>query len=333
MTYYYEYLPTKFQWVGPLSGNQVGGYVFAGTFPIFIGYLLSFMNNTDLWRIYLAITSIPLIIFCVLSVFVLEESPRYLVHTGNSEKAFKILEKIAKSNKKELPGSFSLIREPELGSIEEDNSTFWQNVKQAVQNKEILRSMLCIALIGTTTRFINYGMVFIKNEFVFSEGRNYYCSKLSVRKVYLDGEDYLLMLLTVLGEVIAVIVVIPVLKSGVSLKVTAILSYSINFLLTTILFSCPSVTSALFIISLIKVLNQVVNLNMWLRLSGLLPTKVRATLFGVCTFFMYFTLPVLPYLTVDLADYDQHYVTGICLIYITIGLVGAAMLPKKVYQN
>ena len=60
------------------------------------------------WRWLLGISAIPLLIFVLFS-FWLPESARFQLASGNRDLALKILERISKDNKKELPeGSLAL---------------------------------------------------------------------------------------------------------------------------------------------------------------------------------------------------------------------------------
>ena len=335
MTYYYEYLPPKYHWMGPISGNQVGGFVFASAFPVLAGLLL--LHYADLsWRIFVAVTASPLVLFCLAAIVYLLESPRFLLVNGRSSEAYDVLEKMARRNKRELPGKFALKVEDEVGRSKEQakGANILKMSLAALKNWKILRTFVCIMMIGTTTRFVTYGMSFIKNDFVFRTGKeSSYCDEAHGRIELLKVSDYETLMLTIIGELVACAVLIPVLKVNFSLKISAIVSFGLSSLLTCILYSCPSLHIALALMTIIRILSQVVNLNMWMRLSGLLPTEVRCSLFGLCTFFMYFTLPAMPFLTQDLAKLSPHYTTSVCVLYILVGFIGALLLPIKMHAN
>lgn len=82
------------------------------------------------WRAFIVLSSIPSFV-CALAFFILPESPKYLLSTGNQEKAINILQKINRiNNGKNVP---PLI----IGSIvDEMDSSYENQIKHKVINQK-----------------------------------------------------------------------------------------------------------------------------------------------------------------------------------------------------
>eukprot|EP00297_Palpitomonas_bilix_P000475 CAMPEP_0113912342 /NCGR_PEP_ID=MMETSP0780_2-20120614/28874_1 /TAXON_ID=652834 /ORGANISM="Palpitomonas bilix" /LENGTH=549 /DNA_ID=CAMNT_0000909291 /DNA_START=12 /DNA_END=1661 /DNA_ORIENTATION=- /assembly_acc=CAM_ASM_000599 len=97
-----EFLPTKargtwlllieFWWT---AGSMVEAAISWGVFPTL---------GENAWRYMVALSAVPLLI-AVCALPAVPESPRFLVNVGKIEKAQKVLERMARMNKKSLPGS------------------------------------------------------------------------------------------------------------------------------------------------------------------------------------------------------------------------------------
>ena len=332
MPYYYEFLAPEERYIGVVSGHGFGAAI-GNTFPVLLALIMLQTEQLGAWRWYLFANTAPFFIFIPLAILFLEESPRYLMSKGHNKEALSVLRRIAERNKVELPESLALIPDTESGDSDEKLSLKDQ-MKLAVTDRDILRSFLCIVTIGVVSRYVLYGTAFLKTEVVFKQGQaDNYCKSDRERTYFLETDDYLALLLIQIGDLAAAFVMIPVLKHKFPLRDCTLAAYSIGFLLMALLFFCPSLIVALILITSLRTMVQVSNSVMMVSLSGLLPTRVRSSLFGFGTFFMYLVLPFTPYLTQNLSKYSQHWVTSVLMTFLVFGTVGALFTTAKIYSN
>ena len=188
-------------------------------------------------------------------------------------------------------------------------------------------------------RYVIYGMAFVSTEIIYldSSHDSNYCSGTTAAsekfKYRLDRSDYLTLLLTQFPDLLFPLLTLVYFKTNSSLKIAALISFSIAFFAICWLYLCPGLYIALFLVSVMRVTVNGKTQIMWFNLSGLLPTTVRSSLFGVCTFLMYSVLPGTPFIVQVLAKKSQHLVTSVTLGFLALGILAGAFLPNKFYSN
>ncbi|KAI7813263.1 putative synaptic vesicle 2-related protein, partial [Triplophysa rosa] len=146
------------------------------------------------WRWLLALSTIPLFIFAILS-FWLPESARYDVLTGNQEKALSTLKRIAAENKVPMPlGKLIVARQEDRGKI------------QDLFSPHIRWTTVLLWFIWFSNAFSYYGVVLLTTG-LFQEGGA--CGQAKGSKTdpscsleckYLNSDDYKDLLWTTLSE-------------------------------------------------------------------------------------------------------------------------------------
>ena len=332
----YEAFPPNLIWVALLISHYIGEG--SGRLLTYILGLAIFSTNDheNTWRLYIIILSLPAAVFIVSALLFLDESPRYLVSKGQNEKALAVLHKIAKTNSKQLPEIEKLELEPELGALQEDKTSFWEKLKSVVQTWDILRGMTCIVMIGISCKYITNQMGLVATELVFMSGQSdtTYCDGTEENTYFLDTQDYFILsiftLVTILAQTLAII---PTYRINFDFKISTVIFLAVSICLVAFLYACPEVWVALLIFSIVQVISVVLELNMSIHLSGLLPTNTRSAVYGMTTFIMYLPLSASPYLIQVLSKESQHYVTTTTISFIGFGFIGALLLPRKIYHN
>ena len=337
LPYVYENLPRSYQWIGIVVTNQIGGGI-GNQVAILLAYLVFTNDKNEIaWRYYLFILTVPVVIFIMLVLMFLEESPRYLMSKETDEKSLKVLNKLASRNNLVMPKQIRLVRDKELASSDDPSLSFLEKVKIVCKNWNIFRSVLSIVMVGVAARFIFYGMSYVKTELIYMSGQKNssdYCDGTSEKTYLLKGNDYLTLLwFQIGGDFFAFLTFILVYKFNVGVKLTVFIGYVVCIVATGFLYSCPDIWVAIFLESVVYVMGTVISSLSWLSLSGLLPTNIRTSLFGICTFIMYIPVPISPFLIQVFAKESQHLVTSTCMVFISIGLIGSIILPKEIYAN
>ena len=330
---YYECLAPRHRWIGCVTGQGFSTAIGA-LFPV-LAAMLVFDGEKGSWRLVLCLSTLPFLLFIILGTAFLTESPRYLVSIGKHAEAIKLLRNSAIKNGKKLPEKLVLIAERD--SEKAEGASFVETIKIALNDFQIIRSLLCIVMIGTATRYISYGMAFIRTELLFTEGAyDNYCAagaNKELKKYLLDTSDYIAMAVAALVETLIVFPIYFFVRHEIPLKPGAAVSLGVAALLTSLLYLCPPVMVALLLVVAAKIVKQGANSAMFLQMAGLYPTRVRTTLFGIGTFVMYMTIPASPYLIQVLSKHSQHLVTTVSLAFILTGFMGAILLPSKIYSN
>lgn len=124
------------------------GYTFGGVALAVIAYFFPY------WRTLLRVLYAPAFLF-FFYIFLLDESPRWLLIKGKKEKAIRILEKAAKKNKKTLDKTTL----EKLSCQETENVKFLAVLGETFKSSTLrLRFFVCLVW-WTTSTFVNYGMV------------------------------------------------------------------------------------------------------------------------------------------------------------------------------
>ncbi|PIN11849.1 Synaptic vesicle transporter SVOP and related transporters (major facilitator superfamily) [Handroanthus impetiginosus] len=127
--------------IGPTKRGVAGMstfYFFSGGIAALSGIAYLFQS----WRTLYVATSVPSILFVVIILPFVSESPRWCLIRGKIVGAMRIMHKIAKSNGNNLPASVILALDEEVNDISDNNKT--EEVKEAVTGSlvEVLRCPL-----------------------------------------------------------------------------------------------------------------------------------------------------------------------------------------------
>ena len=261
------------------------------------------------------------------------------MNQGKITESKRVLRKIAARNEKQLPETFALVDTVEIGDVKPSSKTedfsFWDYVIETMLDRAILRGFLCFLAMGLAAKFALLGTSFVKTEFIFKQGGDgSYCEYSGENdRHYLKTEDYLKLLMSSTIEFLSILLIIPLLLCEVSVRNTNLAAYGVSWITTLFLYFCPQLILALVIITIENIAITAASLIQLIGLSGILPTKVRATLFGLANFIMYLTLPATPYLTQHLAKWSQYYFTSVNLAFMTLGFIGALLIPRKLVVN
>ena len=334
--YAYEMQAPEHHWTGFLLGAFCGEAI-ARTLPIIIG--LAVFNSDSpswSWRIFILILTIPVAIFTILAWFLMDESPRFLLTKGKTLESLQVLRKMAARNKIFISEGLKLKPENELASVQNQESTFFDKIKTIFETVDIFRSVVCVILIGIVCKYLSNGSMFIGTELLFIDGQSDtdYCKGSDEKIYFLDTQDYLkLLLFQVIISITAAVLIYPTFLFQFNFKITAIVLQSVAVFLTAMLYLCPKVIVGLSILSSMQLISGVLGINMTKNLTGLLPTNIRSGIFGISKSVMYVPTAFSVYLIQILAKESQHYVTTVTIVFLAFGLLGALLLPRKLYAN
>ena len=334
--YTYEMQAPEHQWIGFLFGVYCGDAI-GRTFPILTGLAL-FSTGTPSWswRLFILVSSIPIIIFLLVANFLMEESPRFLLATGRTQTSVQVVKKLAARNKIYISNDITLKLEKELASVEDKEATFFEKINAIFNNFEILRGISCIILIGIVCYYFASMSAIIATELLSMEGKGNvdFCKVSGDKNYFMDVSDYLnLLLVQVFISMTSGLLIYQTLKFEVNFKVTATGLLCLAFFLIAMLFYCPTVTVGLLIMSTMQTISGVLDINMSKTLVGLAPTNIRSGIFGISKSIMYIPATFGVYLMPVLADESQHFVTTVTIVFAGFGLLGAFLLPRKFYSN
>ena len=286
--------------------------------------------------------SSPLILFLLLAVFFLEETPDYLLSKGREADAIKVVNKIAKLNKKSLPEDFKLLRTQT--PCEDKDRPFEQSTNEksyiqlfflTMRTGNILKVFVLIILIGAAGKMINDALNFVLADILFIQGQsNDYCSGAHSKSYYISKSDYLKLFISQLTSVITVFVSIPVMKFATSLKVQSLFCFSLCVVLIIWLYFCPNVYVVLAILSVVRIAMQLINISAVLALLQLeVPARVRGLIVGLGQSLRNTFLPLYAFFTQALSKESQHFVTSLTLSIMVVGFVSAVLIPKNINEG
>ncbi|XVF04025.1 hypothetical protein REPUB_Repub05bG0045100 [Reevesia pubescens] len=175
--------------VGPTKRGAAGMstfYFFSTGIALLSGIAYIFPS----WRALYIASSIPSILFLVLVIPFISESPRWYLIRGNMNEAMKIMRTIAMSNGNHLPDGVVLALDDEANDASNDN----QSCKGATVEKEAITGSLVDVIRSPITRI----------RLFLSVGINFTCSVvyygLSLNVVNLETNLYLNVLLNAIAE-------------------------------------------------------------------------------------------------------------------------------------
>lgn len=175
--------------VGPTKRGAAGMstfYFFSTGIALLSGIAYIFPS----WRALYIASSIPSILFLILVIPFISESPRWYLVRGKMNEAMKIMHTIAKSNGHHLPDGVILALDDEANDVSNDN----QSCKEAMVEKEPISGSLVDVVRSPVTRI----------RLFLTVGINFTCSVvyygLSLNVVNLETNLYISVLLNALAE-------------------------------------------------------------------------------------------------------------------------------------
>ncbi|CAN0899937.1 Organic cation/carnitine transporter 7 [Linum grandiflorum] len=210
------------------------------------------------WRWLLGLSAIPsfaLLVFYPLT----PESPRYLCLKGREDEARRIMEKMAKSNKKQLPpGTLLTDREIELQrkvstpADDDLQSTRWKDADMGpirtiimLLSPKLIRSTVLLWLIFFANAFSYYGLVLLTTQL----NRKSHCNNNSKNAASSDGSggvDYKNIFITTLAECPGLVIsALLVDRVGRRISMATLFFICIVFMLPLVVHRSPLVTTIL----------------------------------------------------------------------------------------
>ncbi|XP_075265973.1 uncharacterized protein LOC142358463 isoform X1 [Convolutriloba macropyga] len=335
--YIREFLPSENVWIGSLIGEQIAAIFLGNSFPIFAGYFVLTYKNTS-WKYYLLFVSIPMFVSILLTTFFLHETPEFLQSRGKEDAALNVIKNIAEQNQKSLPNNFKLsLKQHRYKEISQNSSTvqneepYLKMLLSVLTNWSFLRHSILLTLIGVAGKIVNDVFNYILNDILFVQGQAYdYCHGTQLKSYYLSKPDYIKLLMAQVLSLVPVIVMIPIQKFEISVKVQSLVCLLGSIVLVCLLYLCPQVNLALAILSIVRVLMQIIRISSLIALIQLdVPVKVRGVFLDICISVRNLFVPVYAFLEQLLSKESQHYVTTITLGFIIMSWVAAVLLSRN----
>ena len=286
-----------------------------------------------MWRYYVLVLSTPSILFVILALITMDESPVYSLSKGKTENAFKVVNKIVSTADQQFVHEFNY---EETQSETAESTTFWQSIIMIIRDWFILRSLICVVLIGCSVIYTTYDLTYIATELVFLSGQtdSNYCEGTKRRTYLLSTSDYFLLSgYMTFAFLVKVVSMYLANKFTMTLKKSSLICLPISISLASCLFLCPKIWVSLVIYACIDAISAIVELYFIIFIADIVPTNVRSAIYGFLTFLMYMPLAVTPYLIQVLAKKSEHYVTTTTISFITVSLLAALALPKRTSMN
>ncbi|XP_077995668.1 synaptic vesicle 2-related protein-like [Glandiceps talaboti] len=190
-----EFLPSKSR--AKLLGSFQMFWAFGTCFEVFLAYLIV---PTLGWRYLVGLSAVPLSIAVLINFKLIPESVRYCMAAGKRQQAMKTLETIARINKTTLPEGV-LVKSEELA----------RGKLKDLFAKGYKRMTLQLWYLWFTAAFCYYGLVLVSSEILEYDS---VCGAMEKWEVDNSGEmchcqllsksDYLTLIFTTLGELLAI---------------------------------------------------------------------------------------------------------------------------------
>ncbi|XAR67496.1 hypothetical protein NMG60_11002273 [Bertholletia excelsa] len=149
--------------VGPTSRGAAGMstfYFFSSGIALLSG--IAYLFQSQSWRFLYVASSVPSILFVLLVLPFVSESPRWFLIRGKTRQAMKVMQNISKSNKKHLPKDVVLALDEEASS--NANSDHVQIAKEDLGTKQAVTGSLIDVMRSRLTRvrlFLSVAISFV----------------------------------------------------------------------------------------------------------------------------------------------------------------------------
>ncbi|CAL1543901.1 unnamed protein product [Lymnaea stagnalis] len=321
MTYYSEFLPTKFR----------GPCMFAIAIMWAVGSCLEaalalVVMDTLGWRWLLGISSLPLLAFS-LTFKLLPESPRYHLVHGQRSQAMAVLEKIARENGSKLPEGTLL--DPK---DKKKDGTQWKDLFLPGRR----RTTVMVTIMGLSGNMAYYGSAILTTSlFEQDDGCHGYDSESNKPTdscdVYcktLSKSDYVDFLITTLSEVPGILLSMFLLARLGRKKLLALLyfSYTAVMLLCNICAPRSVLVGLLFVA---RALGDGAAQGNSVYTAEVFPTSIRAAALGWCSSVTRAGIMMTPFLAQVLIQQSVYLSISSFALLGALGGLAAMLLPVE----
>ncbi|PKU72309.1 organic cation/carnitine transporter 7 [Dendrobium catenatum] len=295
------------------------------------------------WRWLLALSSLPSFLLLIFYAFT-PESPRYLCMKGRKSDALRVLESMARMNKKALPsGELTSDGKADPQDFDENTqrahaeqvhkagSSFSEDVASKVKCVGSLYKLLAPKLIRTTlllwmgffgNAFTYYGVILLTSG--LSDGNSKCRSTTSHNSTKEGTRLYKDVFITSLAELPGLFLsAVIVDRIGRKLSVATMLFITFSFLLPLIFHHKELTTTALLFCARICITGSITTLSIYA--PEIYPTSVRSTGYGTANSFGKIGGIICPIVAVGLVD-DCHLLAAVLLFEGVIFLTGLAVI-------
>eukprot|EP01118_Nematostelium_gracile_P002562 TRINITY_DN1278_c0_g1_i2.p1 TRINITY_DN1278_c0_g1~~TRINITY_DN1278_c0_g1_i2.p1 ORF type:complete len:509 (-),score=104.22 TRINITY_DN1278_c0_g1_i2:167-1693(-) len=232
------------------------------------------------WRWLLGLSAIPmLLLLCFWPV--LPESIRYLLLSGNPDKAMNVLNQISARNKKTLPpGKLKMVQETSRG-----------NPKDLI-SPSLRRTTLLLWFIWFANAFCYYGIVLLVPQIFAEEGVDRRCGKggtvVTEPNQMEDvcqrtmNHDYLDIVITTAAELPGILLTAAIIDR-LGRKKTQALDFCVAGVCSFLLFVCASRTVETIFLFVIRAAITGAFQAVYVYTPEVYPTSIRSTAMGVCS--------------------------------------------------
>jgi len=267
------------------------------------------------WRWLLAISSIPLFLFTIACKW-LPESPRYHILSGQPQKAFETLQRIAADNKSELPeGKLICERQKNRGKI-----------KDLFKTKELTRTTLLLWIIWFNCAFSYYGLVLMTTELFQQEFEDGKCLESSSSNGdcnmichELTSKDYVDLLWTTIAEFPGCLLTIGIIEY-LGRKWTMILDFGGFVIFVLLMMLCVSRNLIIFFLFAARAFISGAFQAAYVYTPEVYPTSVRAVGLGSCSGMSRLGAIVTPFVAQVMMSSSFHMAL---IVYAVISLLAA----------
>ena len=276
---------------------------------LYVSVVAYFVMEEFGWKMFSLCTTLPYL-FMVSVCFWLPESIRYLHSTGQYDQLIKILQKIAKSNRKKMPRKLSLIC---------NNEKHYSLPAKYLIKRYHLTTIIKSSFVSTAGMLSYYVFVFLTTEvFISWKGRSYHL---------LTNNDYILIAGITLADLPG-----PIILMLVADKVGRKLLLVAYFILIPIILTVLVIPFFASFMKIAVVLGRFVTsqaLSMvWVFVSESFPVKTRATAIGIAQGVGKVSVMAAPFLIQWLMHISVFWVAFITNSLCVVGIIATISMPN-----
>lgn len=275
------------------------------------------------WRWLLGFLSLPLLFFVLMSYW-LPESCRYYLASGEKEKAMRMLQRVAKTNKSEMP----------LGYLEDASENGRQGRFKDLISPEYRKTSFLLWFIWLNLAFTYYGIVLMTTELY--QGLNEAGGKCQAESSttknpdcgcqLLTFNDYTDMMWTTLAEFPAIIVTMLCIET-LGRKKTMAVQFFLTALCYFLLFICSGRTMMTIFIFGVRGFISGAFQGFYVYTPEVYPTVVRALGLGCCSAVARIGAMITPFVSQVLLRVSLRLALGVYGVMSLLCVVFTMMLP------
>jgi hypothetical protein len=298
-----------------------------GSFLIFIEYFWTIGSifvicmawivlRSDSWRILAYVTCIPVALGCVIAVWYLPESPRWLLMKGRREEAKEVVMRAARANGVQLSDFTLEVSEREIAEAEAEAKIPVWEVYLPLFGKNIRNNTFLIMTVWMTFAFLYYGIVlFVTRLYSDSSSGDAVCSF-----------QYTPILENSVSEFLGVTLAILFINHGGRVKTQAIGYFvgAVAVLVMALDFNSKDLVFWFALIARASAMGG--SCATWVHTPELFPTSMRASGHSLCNVAARLAAFCAPYVVFSsLSNFTVAFI--LCLFNVAAGLA-ACMLPE-----